>query len=147
MQHNKVFSTNFGLKKHIRLVHMEINDFNCDYCNKSFSCNESLKNHTRTHTGEVLPCKFENCYKSFLNPRDLKDHENVHTKETSYLCPDCGDVFDTNKKMLNHREKHKMNDQPGNLCGKLITNLASFKAHIRAHGLERAYSCIFEKEL
>merc|ERR1719318_419062 len=109
---NKEFSTSFGLKKHIRLVHMEINDFNCDYCNKSF-----------------------------LNPRDLKDHENVHTKETSYLCPDCGDVFDTNKKMLNHGEKHKRNDQPCNICGKLIKNLASFKAHIRAHGLERAHSC------
>ena len=34
------------------------------------------------------------------------------------------DVFDTNKKMLNHREKHKMNDQPCHLCGKLIKNLA-----------------------
>jgi len=138
---NKDFATNFGLKKHTRLVHMEINDFICEYCNKSFSCNESLKNHTRVHTGEVLSCKFDNCNKSFLNPRDLKDHENVHTKETSYLCPDCGDVFDTNKKMLNHREKHKKNDTPCNICGKLIKNLASFKAHIRAHGQERAHSC------
>ena len=89
----------------------------------------------------MLSCTFDNCNKSFLNPRDQKDHENVHTKETSYLCPDCGDVFDTNKKMLNHREKHKKNDKPCNLCGKVIKNLASFKAHIRAHGLERAHSC------
>eukprot|EP00092_Neocalanus_flemingeri_P039263 GFUD01042743.1.p1 GENE.GFUD01042743.1~~GFUD01042743.1.p1 ORF type:complete len:530 (+),score=144.61 GFUD01042743.1:65-1591(+) len=138
---NKAFATNFSLRKHTRLVHMEVSDFNCEYCKKAFSCNETLKNHTRTHTGEMLSCYYDNCAKAFLNPRDLKDHENVHTKETSYLCPDCGDVFDTNKKMLNHREKHKKNDKPCNICGKLIKNFASFKAHIRAHGLERAHSC------
>ena len=43
--------------------------------------------------------------------------------------------------MLNHREKHKKNDKPCNICGKLIKNFASFKAHIRAHGQERAHSC------
>ena len=58
--------------------------------------------YRREHTGDDLECG--NCPKPFLNPRELKDHVNIHTKETTYLCLNCGERFQTNKKMLYHRE-------------------------------------------
>lgn len=45
----KVFKRLEHLKRHVRLVHLDIRPFHCNYCEKKFSRLDNLAQHTKTH--------------------------------------------------------------------------------------------------
>lgn len=45
----KVFKRLEHLKRHVRLVHLDIRPFHCSYCEKKFSRLDNLAQHTKTH--------------------------------------------------------------------------------------------------
>jgi len=136
----KNFKSSYSLKKHMK-VHNDPYGFMCSYCQKVFACKETLVNHTRTHTGEFFVCEIPGCCKRFSTLRSFKDHENVHSGKESFLCHFCGENFPTKKKLFNHKEKHKTTSDPCNICGKEIKNLASYKAHMKAHNQGKSFGC------
>ncbi|KAH8390548.1 hypothetical protein KR215_004731 [Drosophila sulfurigaster] len=68
-----------ALSNHVKVVHMKIKNFACQYCGKTFGKSHACKLHERLHTGEnCSECKI--CGKVFLFEKRLTKHLKTHEK-------------------------------------------------------------------
>jgi hydrogenase maturation factor HypF (carbamoyltransferase family) len=70
----KRFTNITNMKKHIKVVHLNIRDYICEICSKAFA-----------------------------ESRDLRSHiQLVHLKQKNFQCESCGRKFGENKKLRRH---------------------------------------------
>lgn len=68
-----------ALSNHVKVVHMKIKNFACQYCGKTFGKSHACKIHERLHTGENC-CECKICGKIFLFEKRLTKHLQIHEK-------------------------------------------------------------------
>lgn len=82
-----------------------------DKCSKTFTNYQSYLNHVQTHTGDVprgkkvvggVNCKWMGCNGNYATIYKLRDHIRCHTKEKAIACPDCGQMFASTTKFIDH---------------------------------------------
>lgn len=53
---DKVFSTAFNLSVHVRVHHMQVKNFQCQFCGRKFGYKHTLRNHTYVHRKDPKDC-------------------------------------------------------------------------------------------
>lgn len=136
----KVFSTQFNLKKH-KMSHSGVKPFPCDECLKSFATSSNLTIHKRTHTGEK-PFSCEECYKGFTTSFNLKKHMMTHTGEKPFICTECGKSFSTSSNLKIHKRIHTgIKPYSCDKCTRTFSNTSNLKIHDRTHTGEKPFTC------
>jgi len=111
-----LIKTKRELDTHVKYVHTNVRQFECEQCQKRFKRKGDLVVHMQSHT--AVPGFFcEQCGKSFFKKRNLKSHLATHdTSESS--------------------KKHECVQ-----CGRKFLRLQALKNHLTTHSNERLYSC------
>ncbi|XP_044742583.1 zinc finger and SCAN domain-containing protein 12-like [Chrysoperla carnea] len=73
----KAYTSDAGLRSHVKGFHLNERPFVCTVCSKAYPTKIILKHHMRTHTGEK-PFKCLICMKMFALKCVLKTHMKVH---------------------------------------------------------------------
>jgi len=111
-----LIKTKRELDTHVKYVHSNMRQFECEQCQKRFKRKGDLVVHMQSHT--AVPGFFcEQCGKSFFKKRNLKSHLATH------------DTSDSSK-------KHECLQ-----CGRKFLRLQALKNHLTTHSNERLYSC------
>ena len=86
------FASNYGVKKHVEMIHTDSERVQCVECKGSFKVS-SLEGHVqRVHRGvkNAFPCPEEDCGKVFGSNADLDRHMLSLHKKWKASCPECG---------------------------------------------------------
>lgn len=128
--------------------HINSETYECYVCHKAnFFTIRSLRVHfNRLHAR--MQCKSnqhvcEHCEKTFVNPYILKSHiKQIHLQLVSFVCADCGKVFNRNSNLKWHQLIHQ-NKLPCTckICGKAFRTLSGLNLHKRTHTGEKPYKC------
>lgn len=86
------------LSLHIRSVHLQERNFECNICSSRFFSKELLNRHVVIHTGE-RKFRCEVCGKSYVRRKNLKEHLRVHE---SFVCSVCGLGFFDQMSLMSH---------------------------------------------
>lgn len=137
----KKFRVKVDLTSHIRFQHFT-NPIVCDVCGKVCSNSNSLHVHQKRE--HFLP-KFEChvCHRRMVNQENLEEHvRRQHEEKTTYMCEQCGKVFDLQSKLKQHIMTHT-GERPHecHLCGKAFARRAVFRQHLLIHTGQRPYVC------
>lgn len=102
----KLTSTKTALRKHIRVIHGNIQRVNCPICEKSLAGHHYLRVHLKTHDDTTLRHCCSYCGRSFRRRQALMEHETLHNgNELPYKCDFCNKKFRNNTNMYTHRMK------------------------------------------
>jgi len=75
------YNTKFNLQRHINTQHLNMRDFQCNYCPKRFPSKQNWTEHMYIHTNEKpYYCKFEGCGKHFRQSSQLAVHHKIHKR-------------------------------------------------------------------
>lgn len=100
----RVFPTKPKLDRHIREFHAEKKP--CEVCGKLISGVRTMAKHMIGHGDPLFKCTYEGCDKEFFGKLALKDHVAMkHERIESFICPNCGSAFATNKNMKKHIQR------------------------------------------
>lgn len=129
----KTFHTKNSLYIHAK-IHMPVKPYACTLCSKTFVTNQKLKEHMNGHTG-FAPLQCNLCDKKFKRYSNLKQHKNnahlqIKKKSKDYFC-ECGETFNTKKKLEWHKEIHESKPKQCMYCSERYVHLASLTRHIR----------------
>ena len=86
----KVFKTQYMLKKHLSRIHdntVTAGSITCNICTKTFHAQQILNNHIKTVHGGQKNNRCESCSKSFSRAGHLKNHiYTVHKGHKGHKC-------------------------------------------------------------
>ena len=121
------FRESYILKRHIKHVHENVRDYECDICHLRFFRPETRDNHRVRHFDPTIKCHY--CPKLFKAELDRKKHELTHTGEKQFFCPKCSAGFSQlwpyyrhmwKKHNITKDEAKKIKIKNENLCGMKI---------------------------
>ncbi|CAL8130128.1 unnamed protein product [Orchesella dallaii] len=79
---SRKFLSNSKLRRHTRVVHLDIREFQCTMCPKKFASNRNLSEHTQLHLNiRKFQCQF--CSSGFVKKDHLQRHMKVYHEEGS----------------------------------------------------------------
>lgn len=107
---NKYFSSPSVLKRHHKVVHLGLKEFQCHVCSAQLSTKQYLQEHLRIHTDE-RPEVCSYCGKTFQMAGNLRQHMKTHMEKTQ-ICYVCGKGFTRRCHLLTHMGSHKGLEQP-----------------------------------
>ena len=94
---SKTFYSPKGIRKHVKVVHEGIKDFNCDQCEKAFSKRIDLERHlSTTHNNTEEEIDYDLFDNPFVDKR--KPNDDVQT----YKCDLCNKIFNNSSKLSKH---------------------------------------------
>jgi len=87
------YNTKFNLQRHINTQHLNIRNFQCDFCEKRFPSKQNLREHNYIHTNEKpFFCKYEGCDKHFRQSSQLAVHHKIHKRREEPAQPLLPDI-------------------------------------------------------
>ena len=100
----KTFTSKSKLESHVRLVHMQKKNHQCNHCKQSFITRAVFEKHVeRAHQYHEKTFKCDLCNKSFSSKRELKSHfDRSHTKWYSVSCDKCPLVLSDKRSYMQH---------------------------------------------
>lgn len=106
-QCSKTFSFKRSLDRHIKGVHEDVRDFNCEEsdCEKSFRNKYELKQHMigSHNKGDKSDRTCKVCFKVFKKVKYMEIHcTSVHNSEPQFSCPICQRSFSFQRSMERH---------------------------------------------
>lgn len=130
------------LSVHMKIQHIAVQTFKCEFCNESYKSASGLKYHIAQHHSETTEsfkcsiCDFET-KQEFL----LRRHLKRHNPDKSYTCTTCGRSFASLDSLKSHVYTHT-SDRPFdcNTCEKTFKSKAKLRNHARTHQ-GRRYEC------
>ncbi|KAJ6648573.1 Zinc finger protein, partial [Pseudolycoriella hygida] len=151
----KQFVDQFKLDGHIRQVHEGLKPYKCPHCEKEFSKTRGYKHHLQfRHSApeekKVYRCMYADCGKEYYLGESLNMHINrIHLgikpkKLTqSYVCDQCGLVFNSGSKLKDHRYKHTgVLPFACKICSKTFITRMVLKNHtMRVHLNHKPFVC------
>ncbi|KAL1123633.1 hypothetical protein AAG570_002709 [Ranatra chinensis] len=129
----KTFHSKAGLVLHTK-IHMAVKPHPCDACDKSFVTAQKLREHQNTHTG-FAPLQCNMCDRKFKRYSNLKQHKDIahfklKKKTKDFFC-ECGETFQSKKKLAWHQETHLEKPKQCPYCSERYIHSASLTRHIR----------------
>ncbi len=105
----RIFVQPGAMRKHKRVVHDKIKDFECGICQRPFAEKSNLKKHILAKHQRKRFHKCKECNKMFNFTDGLRRHiNNCHLGLRPYECDICSSAFKQQTHMQNHRQKiHK----------------------------------------
>ncbi|XP_051911231.1 zinc finger protein 799-like isoform X2 [Hippocampus zosterae] len=142
-QCDRTFQHSWDLTKHQGKSHAAAVSFACSSCRASFANLRALTDHhKRRHSdGGRLPRICSICSRGFASAGELLEHRKSHVLRR-YVCPQCGEGFDSLPARALHRQAHRTKRQfkcPH--CEKTYTRRSDVKRHMSAHTGERPHQC------
>ncbi|CAG2174379.1 unnamed protein product, partial [Oppiella nova] len=160
----KEFSTETGLKLHVRVVHQQYTPFACDYdgCDKRFIHKSLLVKHVSSHTKvrkkggrrrnlDALKCDYIGCGKVSKTPVNARRHRLTHTTDKPLKCAVDGcdyscvkaDQLSTHMNRHNNVRPHQCTGYEG--CRKAYFSASLLQRHVcTAHAVDRQYACDYD---
>lgn len=125
------------LRKHVRELHENATQFNCETCGKQFNRKSNLIEHELIHQKKFL-AKCKTCGKSCRTASALKLHQRTHTGEKPYKCEICNQKsYAYNTDLKRHkRSAHGIlgTPYPCTLCTKIFYEPKLLRNHtIKVH--------------
>ncbi|XP_049616696.1 zinc finger protein 84 isoform X1 [Syngnathus scovelli] len=137
------FQHSWDLAKHQGKSHAAAVSFTCSSCDASFANLRALTaHHKRSHSdGDRLPHICSICSRNFASADELLEHRKSHVAKR-YVCPQCGEAFDSLAARSLHRQTHQVKRQfKCPRCEKTYTRRSDVKRHMAAHTGERPHRC------
>ena len=76
---SKAFSDLKNLRKHVKAIHREPDNYKCQVCSKHLASRQALREHSYLHTGErPYVCRHPGCQMSFRQGSQLSVHKRTH---------------------------------------------------------------------
>ncbi|XP_075226986.1 histone H4 transcription factor-like isoform X2 [Lycorma delicatula] len=118
-------------------------------CSYEGSCIQTFFFHVTAHVNTCLSsedykCQWKGCNNDFANLNKLNCHVRVHTKEKLVACPDCGGMFASNTKFIDHCKRQLPLDMQGYQCAHCFKYYSSeriLRDHMRSH--INVHKCIY----
>ncbi|XP_065583518.1 gastrula zinc finger protein XlCGF7.1-like [Artemia franciscana] len=99
------FKTIRSLKSHIKSVHDNVKNFECDICEKRFANNGNLNNHRNKHLNiKPYVCTVQECSKAFVEYSSLFKHRFVHLVGPLLKCNVCDTSYPTKFDLMKHKK-------------------------------------------
>lgn len=122
-----------NLGHHMKYVHTNERNFQCQLCNLSFKTRECVKSHMRTHE-KNYQCGF--CGKKFPSQYILNEHKVLHRNPDELTCKTCKKTFAQKYCLKAHMKLHeKLNFEKFKcgLCPYSTENGENYKKHELKH--------------
>jgi len=127
---NRYFSSPSVLKRHHKVVHLGLKEFQCHVCSAQLSTKQYLQEHLRIHTDERPEvCLY--CGKTFQMAGNLRQHMKTHMEKTQ-ICYVCGKGFTRRCHLLTHMGSHKGLEQPQcEHCNQVFLLKSDLEKHLK----------------
>ncbi|RZF45686.1 hypothetical protein LSTR_LSTR013265 [Laodelphax striatellus] len=139
-------------KSNVNVLPEPLEPLVCLWEDCTFVCNNMLKylKHVDVHADNIFfrlehsRCLWKDCQTDFPNESKLKEHLRVHTTEKVCACPQCGALFASNTKLLDHCTRQLPLELQGFQCSHCRKHYPSeriLRDHMRSH--IKRFKCLY----
>lgn len=127
---NRYFSSPSVLKRHHKVVHLRLKEFQCHICSAQLSTKHYLQEHLKLHSDERPEvCSF--CGKTFQMSGNLRQHMKTHMGKTQ-ICYICGKGFTRRCHLLIHMGSHRGVEHPQcDYCSQVFLLKSDLEKHLK----------------